>query len=722
MHENVELFEGVLEGDLAGTLEVNSPVEAFEGTVALDLANTRYYGRRLGDGRAVLRFVDGEAMILQKTVLRGALGVTEAEGTWHFDGPLNYRFRLSRGSLAELVGPARAQKLDVAGDLTLSAKVGGDTTMTTVTAYLTSPAITFAGKNLGATHLEARVQGRDVQVWGKPFEGARTTMRLKVKEPYPWELSAHLALPEIQPLLPKGAISKGVSGAISGTFDAKGNLRDMKAMEGGGTVDRFTLTRGDFSGANEGRIDLAWKNGALRMDQFRFRGPNTALSIAGSAGPSRLDLDVHGTFDMRLLESFVPQLERTGGKVEITVAARGTPEAPSLAGAAALQEGRLTIRDQPLSVRGLSGRLEFSDTRLLVQDVHGALNDGRVALDADIRLERFSPKFLQIRMQVDRVTIRPMDDLVVVTDGELHLAGRPDALTLSGDLDLSELLYRRPLALEALVTNIRTARVSVVAPDAPRKDWLAFDVAVHARSNVRVDNNLAKGRLRGDLRLTGTNTRPGLLGTIEAQEGSQIFFRGNTFSVSQALLEFKDRREIDPVFDLHAQTSAREYVVNLHAFGRAQDPQVILTSDPDLPEGDILSLLTFGITSRDKSDTMSAAGAVAGEAIFNATGLDKQVQRFLPRNPILRDLSFHISSTYNESTGTVVPTAQLESKFLTEKLKLGMSQPMGTGRGTRASAEYRFDDRLSTQFQWDNERGEELPNFGVDLKLRWEME
>jgi translocation and assembly module TamB len=408
--------------------------------------------------------------------------------------------------------------------------------------------------------------------------------------------------------------------------------------------------------------------------------------------------------------------------VEITAAAAGTPETPTVAGTASLQDGRLAIRDQPLSLRALSGRLEFSETRVLVQDVHGALNDGRLALDGDVRLERFSPKFLQLRMQLDRVNIRPMDDLTFVTDGELHLAGRPDALALSGDLDLPELLYRKPLVLEALLTDIRAARGRIVAPDAPKKEWLSFDLAVHANGNVRVDNNLAKGRLRGDLRLTGTNARPGLLGTIEAQEGSQIHFRGNTFSVSQAIVEFKERREIDPVFDLHAQTSAREYLVNLHAFGRVRDPQVILSSDPDLAEGDILSLLTIGVTSHDKSDTMSTAGAVAGEAIFNATGLDKQVQRFLPKNPLLRDLSFHMSSTYNESTGTVVPTAQLESKFLTERLKLGMSQPVGAGRGTRASAEYRFDDRLSTQFQWDNDRDENLPNFGVDLKLRWETE
>ena len=44
---------------------------------------------------------------------------------------------------------------------------------------------------------------------------------------------------------------------------------------------------------------------------------------------------------------------------------------------------------------------------------------------------------------------------------------------------------------------------------------------------------------------------------------------------------------------------------------------------------------------------------------------------------------------------------QLESKFLTDQLKLGVFQPV-SGKGTRAQAEYRFDDRISAQIQWDN--------------------
>ena len=40
-----------------------------------------------------------------------------------------------------------------------------------------------------------------------------------------------------------------------------------------------------------------------------------------------------------------------------------------------------------------------------------------------------------------------------------------------------------------------------------------------------------------------------------------------------------------------------------------------------------------------------------------------------------------------------------------------------------AQAEYRFDNRLSAQAQWDNAYSDiPIGNLGIDLKLRWEVE
>ncbi|MFY0580335.1 hypothetical protein ACN28S_44305 [Cystobacter fuscus] len=93
-------------------MEIDSPLEQFEGLVALDFRNTTYYGRHMGDGSTRLRFDRSGAMVLERTTLEGALGLTWVEGSFFLSGPdkgrLDYRFGGERLSLAELVGPESA--------------------------------------------------------------------------------------------------------------------------------------------------------------------------------------------------------------------------------------------------------------------------------------------------------------------------------------------------------------------------------------------------------------------------------------------------------------------------------------------------------------------------------------------------------------------------------------------------------------------------------------
>ncbi len=726
MHPNMDHFmDGTLTGEVAGRVEIDSPADAFAGTVTLQVEDTRYFDRGLGDADVVLRFLEGDRMVLDRTVFEGALGRTEVAGTWFFDGPLDYRFRID-GSLAEAFGAESAKALELDGKLSVRGTVGGDTDVWTVDAWVTSPQISLAGRSLGRSHLEARMVGRDFQVWGAPFQGSNAKLELTVREPYPWKLATRVTLPELRTLLPEAMAQNGVTGTLTGEVDARGDLQDSRKFEGRAKVERLSLSRGDFTAVNEEPVVLSWRAGRLEVESFAFRGPDTRLTVTGSAGPKALDLRLLGNADVRLVESFVPWFERTGGRIEVSAVSGGTFDAPTFAGTAQLSGVRFGLRELPVTVRGLSGRVDFSEKRIVAQSVRGALNDGRIDVEADVRLDKqLAPRDLQLRALLDEVSYRVAEGLPVTVSGEVNLAGKPDDLTLAGNVDILRLRYDQPLVIEDLLGDLRGGRLGGTAAGAAgevRKEWLHYDVLVKASGDVRVDNNLARARLGGDVRLTGSNLRPGLVGLLEAHEGSEIFFRGNTFQVSQALVEFKDRREIDPVIDLHAQSQVREYLVALHAFGRLKDPQLVLTADPDLAEADVLALLTLGVTSRDRSDAMGTAALMgAGEALYSAVGLDRQVQRFLPRNPLLRDLSFHISSTYNEASGGVEPTAHLETRLLALPLELAMTQPVVTTRGTRARLEYRFDERLSGQLQWDDDRNEALPNFGLDLKLRWEV-
>lgn len=723
LHPSIAVLQGTLAGTTSGRVEIDSPVDRLEGLVAFDFKDTTYYGRRMGDGSGRLRFADGKAMVLERSVLEGPLGRTWVEGTWKWtDGSLDYQFGGDNLSLAEVVGPEFAARAGVRGTLSLTGRVEGDNETPIVVAELRSPRVTFADRNLGELGLQARMVGRDMQVWGKPFADASGFLSMKVREPFPFDVSVKLALPEIRPLLPEAAISRGVSGELSGEVSAQGALGQFESLRASATVDRLTLSRGDFRAENDGPILLGYSGGRVDVQSLAMRGTDTSLTAAGWVAPRDMDLSLRGRVEARLIESLLPGLlERTGGIVDITAAATGRPENPKLMGSADIRNARLSWRGQPVTLRSLSGRLHFTEQRVVLESLSGLLNEGRVSARGDVQLERFQPRRLQASVQLEQVSYRAMEDLPVTASGSLQLTGPLDALVLSGDVDINKLHYQKGLELDGILKNMARRPTVVSANTEKPREFLALDVNVHL-GDVRVDNNLARARLLGDLRLVGTNVKPGLLGRVEAAEGSQAFFRNTQFTVTEGQLEFRDRQSIDPVFEVHAESLVREYTVKLHAFGRLSDPQLMLTSEPALTEGDIVSLLTLGVTSSDKDTAASASAGLAAEALFNVSGLDRHVQRFLPSNPVLRDLSFQISTTYNDATQQAEPTARLESKFLSEQLKIGMSQPV-SGRGTRARAEYRFDNRLSAQAQWDNENSAaSFGNLGLELKLSWEVE
>ena len=57
-----------------------------------------------------------------------------------------------------------------------------------------------------------------------------------------------------------------------------------------------------------------------------------------------------------------------------------------------------------------------------------------------------------------------------------------------------------------------------------------------------------------------------------------------------------------------------------------------------------------------------------------------------------------------------------------ENFKVGVTQPV-TGKGTKAQAEYRFNQRVSARAQWDNQnQNSTVGNPGVELRFRFEWE
>ena len=103
----------------------------------------------------------------------GPLGRFAVDGTWDFDGPLDYRMAIENGSLAELIDPSGERKLPVGGPFVAKGKVAGTTERVLMDGWTSSSDVTWKQHVLGPMHLQAKAVDRDVEASGTSSPGCR---------------------------------------------------------------------------------------------------------------------------------------------------------------------------------------------------------------------------------------------------------------------------------------------------------------------------------------------------------------------------------------------------------------------------------------------------------------------------------------------------------------------------------------------------------------------
>lgn len=586
---------------------------------------------------------------------------------------------------------------------------------------------TWQGLALRPVRLQVSLHGRRLGLSGRLAGEALTgTGWVELQSPYPFEADLNLDEDDLGQWLPPGSgpaeALAGWQGAATGEVHLAGLLRHPQSLHGTARLDRLAARHDDLILGARGPVEARIVDGGVVVERLVVGAEGSELSVTGvRALDGQLDLALRGHLDLGLLSTLVPSVTRASGGATLEATASGTLTAPVLVGSAELEGGTVGVTGLPFALEDLSGRMSFSQSRLIVDDLQGAAGGGRVALSGEVGLDRFVPGRVHLAARLDAIHTRVPEGLRSVVSGGLFLDGPLDGLVLTGDLDVDRARWAKDLEVDTLIPTFKKRIAAAPAPD--RAPLLRFDVGLHAPGTIRVENRNLTATLRADLRLTGSDVHPGLVGTVSSVEGRALF-RGNEWTVTQALVDFKERDRILPSFDVHAESDVRDYRVYVHAFGTPDRLRLDLSSDPDLAETDLVTLVTLGITSRDAEAGFGGGDAAwaAADALFAISGLDRHVRSFIPRNPILRDASLRLTSGYSRGTGQVEPRLAFESRVLVDELRLRYSAPLGI-RGQRTQAEYRITDTVSVQAEWDTENQvTSLGNVGLDLKLRWEGE
>jgi translocation and assembly module TamB len=117
------------------------------------------------------------------------------------------------------------------------------------------------------------------------------------------------------------------------------------------------------------------------------------------------------------------------------------------------------------------------------------------------------------------------------------------------------------------------------------------------------------------------------------QENSRIFFREHNFRVDQGLITLDGSQELNPTLLFTALARIERYDVTLNVQGTIDAPIIRLSSQPMLPESDLISLLALGQVTRDIEKRLQApssqtqAEAQLGSVLLQNIPLFKKVQK-----------------------------------------------------------------------------------------------
>ena len=427
---------------------------------------------------------------------------------------------------------------------------------------------------------------------------------------------------------------------VDGVLKLSGPLARPKAIAVDADFSRITFGYEQVRLENEGPVRLTYRSEEVRIQQARLRGTDTDFQITGfarfaangngAAQGAQLGLNIAGQVNLQLLSSFVPDLEARGG-ARVNAAIEGTLASPRITGRMSVQEASAVYADFPASLSRARGDFVFDAARMTFEGVTAESGGGRLTLGGSVTYGD-GPLRYDVNINASRVRIRYPQGMSWLLGGGLRLAGSTRGALLSGRVSIERLLLSEGFDFGALMATADGGR----GPGAtsPFLRNFQFDIEAVSAPDARLEWAAARFDCEAQLRVRGTWERPILLGHIHLLSG-EMTFRGNRYTVTRGDINFSNPRQIDPVLNIEATTTIRQYEVSMTFTGPASRLTLAYRSDPPLPSNDIIALLALGRTGEDtdlrRSGTGGGGSPVEGAGQILSEAISSQISGRIER-------------------------------------------------------------------------------------------
>jgi hypothetical protein len=329
---------------------------------------------------------------------------------------------------------------------------------------------------------------------------------------------------------------------------------------------------------------------------------------------------------VNFLRQFIPDVQQLDGDLGLDVDVRGTIAQPVLSGSADMTINVARPSNVTLpALNSFKARLNFTGDALTIQQFGGELSGGKFTVTGGVRFPKLTQPMIDLQLKADSALIARNDTLTARANADIKVTGPFASATVTGNVAMTNSQFLKNIDLIPIGLPGRPApeppssRPQISLPEPPFRDW-KFDVAIKTKDPVLIRGNLATGGAISDVKLTGTGLRPELQGSVRLEnvEATLPFSR---LEVSRGSLTFDPSDSMNPRIDLQGTSVLRDYTVRVYVYGTVLSPEAIFTSEPPLPQEEIISLIATGATRQELSGSNNV---LAGRA---ATLLVQQLYR-----------------------------------------------------------------------------------------------
>ncbi|SFJ35881.1 translocation/assembly module TamB domain-containing protein [Aerobium aerolatum] len=424
----------------------------------------------------------------------------------------------------------------------------------------------------------------------------------------------------------------GTTSAPQATFDLNGQNLSAQPLQAAGIDSLQAVAAGSFSG-NAITLSSATINGSQGLGLTA----NGTIPLSGNG----LALSLNGSAPLALANRFlIDRGTQLSGLVELNGSVSGNLQQPVIRGMASTSGAQVVDPETNVQIRDINVMVSMEGETVTIRSANAALaSGGSLSASGTVSTNASAGFPADLRVNLNQARYADGDLVVATVNGNLALTGplARDPL-LSGEVNVEraeitvpdnfsgsaaaiDVIHRNaPRAVQETLTRAR-ANDGTPTPTA-RPSVLRLNVGVNAPARIFVRGRGLDTELGGRLQLTGPVTDIQPVGGFELIRG-RLSILGQRITFDEGRVSVVG--DLDPYLNFVARSVSGDTTVFITVSGRVSSPTIAFSSQPELPEDEVLARLIFNrgmseLSPMQIAQLAAAAAELAGGSSSSLLG------------------------------------------------------------------------------------------------------